>query len=486
MPENQIDTENCTPISNKMIQELWTVFRSETTLQACRQVIVSRLLSGGIAYADERGGELVNEDFYDHVQRHFVPFARDVVDALCVQGFAAFTLDAKSSIPISVPPGVGQYWVRVDPKSYARTLIMEDMRTARVNTRVLFFVENWPIEGCLVSPVASYRRMYGFKSMVEMNVATADFHAARPIIFATSDSSHAFNPHWIYNDPIGMAVDKNPSEYKNQKYDGDNENFQRFPRRVKDGGDNVASNVTWDGYDHRSLIRQRAEAALQHSRILNEANSASEYHEKLAEDLNSGRLHSKDVRIDPSTGLPVFHVSMRDLRMEVKDNVIQMPMDSKILAEVKPSSRTDLVPILEHSTRQACICMGVPPSGLGVGGTHTTLEAAASEGVLKSTLQRFRRSVTRCLLDVYVGLHGKKDNLSVFFPSLLNTNTARSLFMDHILTYEAFCEHFRTVYSIPHKNIVDASQYIGQQEHARPAKRYKEASDADDLKAETI
>lgn len=121
-------------------------------------------------------------------------------------------------------------------------------------------------------------------------------------------------------------------------------------------------------------------------------------------------------------------LSQRDLRIEVRDNVIQMPMDSKILAEVKPTSRHDLVPLLDHSSRQACVCMGVPPSGLGISGTHTALEAAASDGVLKSTLQRFRRAVNRCLLDVYVGLYGKHTNLTVFFPSLLNTTTARVLF----------------------------------------------------------
>lgn len=162
-------------MSSQILRELWTVFRSETTLQAWRQVIVSRMLSGGIAYVDGKGGALVDEEFYEHVQRHFVSFARDVVDALCVQGFVAFTLDAKGNTPIVVPPGAGQYWVRTDPKTYLRTMHMVDAKSTELNARVLFFIENWPVDSLPFSPVASYRRMYGFKSMVELNTAAADF-----------------------------------------------------------------------------------------------------------------------------------------------------------------------------------------------------------------------------------------------------------------------------------------------------------------------
>lgn len=298
-----------------------------------------------------------------------------------------------------------------------------------------------------MSPVASYRRMYGFKSMVELNTATADYHAARPIILTSMNSRHVFDPQWVY-DPTAFPVDKVPKDYMNIDVDKE----RHFTTRLED---DLRIGNRWSQMgDDRSLVRQRAEAVLEHSRLMNEASAASEYHEKLANDLNSGRLKAKDVRIDPYTGLPVFGAMPGQLKEEIRENVLQMPIDARVLAQVTPSSRTDLVPILEHATRQACICMGVPPSGLGVGGTHTALEAAASEGVLKSTLQRFRRSVTRCLLDVYAGLYGKRENLTVFFPSLLNTATAKALFEESILTYEAFCDHICTLYSIPQHNIV--------------------------------
>ena len=189
--------------------------------------------------------------------------------------------------------------------------------------------------------------------------------------------------------------------------------------------------------------------------------------------------------------LTIWYVFARFLEQEsIRENIVQMPLDTKVLAQITPHSRPDLVPILEHATRQACICMGVPPSGLGVGGNHTALEAAASEGVLKSTLQRFRRSVTRCLMDVYVGLYGEKEHLTVFFPSLLNTATAKALFEEQVLTYDAFCEHIRTIYSVPKHNMVPEKDFFKQRPLAPPAPSHKQSSapfvDTDEMKMDKV
>jgi hypothetical protein len=238
------------------LRELWTIFRSETTLQACRNIIVSRLLSGGVSYADSGGGELVDEDFFDHCQRNFVTFARDVIDSVCVQGFAAFTLNAKDNTPNIVPPGAGRYSVHIDPQSYVRSLVMEDSQTAKMNPRVLFVVDNWPTDGIPVSPIASYRRLYGFKSMVEMNTATADYFAARPLVYTTVDSAKAFNPRWIYENAVGTGIDQGFGYSVTQE--GNSRNFLRNAPRP--GGGLVNDAATQE--DTRSVVTRRADAAI--------------------------------------------------------------------------------------------------------------------------------------------------------------------------------------------------------------------------------
>ena len=73
-----------TPVSGDALQELWTVFRTDSTAQACRNVIASRLVGGGIVFSDKNGAH-PDEEFNNHVNKEFVPFLRDILDALMVQ-----------------------------------------------------------------------------------------------------------------------------------------------------------------------------------------------------------------------------------------------------------------------------------------------------------------------------------------------------------------------------------------------------------------
>ena len=43
------------PVSAHSLRELWTVYYTDAVLQACRAVVLSRLLSGGIVFVDASG-----------------------------------------------------------------------------------------------------------------------------------------------------------------------------------------------------------------------------------------------------------------------------------------------------------------------------------------------------------------------------------------------------------------------------------------------
>lgn len=461
----ELDAALLTYLPQGLLRELWVVYRSDPTLQACRAIIQSRLFSGGFTYADNSGKALVDGKFFAHTQQHFVPFARDVADAICVQGFAAFVLDTRNNIPVVVPPGQGRYAVHVHPRSYRRTMVFEDAATATQNARVLFVVENWPVDGWPISPVSAFRRSYGFKAMVEMNTATADYYAARPLVYTSTDSSSAFNPQWVYNQHYSLPVDVAPGQQQGG---------------AAGGSGLVRAGLAANPYaDPRSQVQRRADAAIDYTRRVAKASSAAgEYHARLASDLNSGRLDLHDVRLDPFTGLPVFDVSSARRKEEAARNVVQLPIDSRVLATVTPHSRGDLVPIMEHTARQACVAMGVPPSALGSGG-HTALEAAASEDMLRSTLQRYRKSVTLCLCKAYQGLYGEKENLTVFFPGLMSTNMARTLFGEQILTYDAFRGHIMSIYSVPRDHFrTEEERALAQQDAQQHKKRRIRDGDA--------
>ena len=87
-------------------------------------MIVSRLLSGGISFVDPGSGKVTDAAFTRRVQREFVPFARDVIDHLCVEGFACFMVDTRTGTPHVIPPGVTQFAVKLSGTTLRRSMVM--------------------------------------------------------------------------------------------------------------------------------------------------------------------------------------------------------------------------------------------------------------------------------------------------------------------------------------------------------------------------
>lgn len=90
------------------------LFRSHSTdpiAVACANAVKSRLLGGGIVYAADKGKAQPSEVFVEHVDRHFGSFARDAVDAILVQGFAAYVV-TDEDVPVVIPNGAADVWYR--------------------------------------------------------------------------------------------------------------------------------------------------------------------------------------------------------------------------------------------------------------------------------------------------------------------------------------------------------------------------------------
>ena len=104
------------PVSLSALQELWTIFRTDVTIGAARNVAVSRILAGGVLYTC--GDESPDAAFVAHVRREFTHFAQDVLEALMCQGFACFFVDAARSVPVCVPPLAAAYGVATEQKLF--------------------------------------------------------------------------------------------------------------------------------------------------------------------------------------------------------------------------------------------------------------------------------------------------------------------------------------------------------------------------------
>ena len=275
----QQDEDEVWPISAGALRELWTVFHTDVVIQACRAVIVSRLLSGGLAFVNPTSRKVPDREFTERVQREFVPFARDVVDALLVQGFAAFLVDSRAGIPTVVPPDVCSYAVKMHATTLRRSLLMTRPGASKPDPKALFVVENMPYrDGIPHSPLASYRRTHAFRGMVELNTATADYSAARPMIYTTTDSDKAFDRKYVYRNAMDTAIDARAMVEHLGIDPGLDTTVQDVHKQAYDLMLGINSAVSRTNADHERAMR-----------------TAGDHQAQLAADLNRGRLDPRSV-----------------------------------------------------------------------------------------------------------------------------------------------------------------------------------------------
>lgn len=158
-------------------------------------------------------------------------------------------------------------------------------------SRPTYQVDNFPdARGVPHSPIASYRRTHAFRGMVEVNTSTADYSAARPMVYTSIDSDKAFDRRHVYRNALDAGIDASAIlTHVDNHADCDN-SVRDVHRRANEllTGLNEANEAN-------------------HARSMSRANTQQS---QLVADLNGGRIDPRSVRLDPVTGLPVFDSAM--------------------------------------------------------------------------------------------------------------------------------------------------------------------------------
>lgn len=338
-------------------------------------MVINRLLGGGVAYVDPVGGKVADEEFAKRVHREFVPFVRDVIDNIYVQGFACFVVDARNGTPHVVPPNACQYAVKMSGRNFKRSMTMTRTGKDVPERRAMFVVDNFPdTNGVPHSAMSSFRRTHAFRGMVEVNTSIADYSAARPMIYTSMDSDKAFDRRHVYRNALDASIEASG-----------------LVMGAEPGCDTSVVEVHQRAHD--LLLGLNASNHAAHDRS---SQNAGRQQQQLANDLNHGLLDPRSVRLDPSTGLPVFDSSMLQQPGDAY-NIMPLPIDAKVQATATPHSRPDLVNIIENAATTACVVMGVPGSEIGLStGRRLAVDAELSEGVLQNTLAKFKYICSRC------------------------------------------------------------------------------------------
>lgn len=389
------------------IGNYWTIYKTDPVLMACRTMVLSSVLGQGILFADAKSHRMVDKNFFEHVQRHYVAFARDVIDAVYVQGWAAYTVDKATSVPHCVPPGAGQYRFRLT-KSWKVELGLFGARGADSSSDVperdvFFVVDTIPdLSGAINSAMASYSRSRYFKDLLERQAIVAETLRARPPLYTTMRTSHAFNEADIYRDAgpsLGAAIANSLSEERTRA---------------------------------NMLVRNR---------ILMDTYKSQD---RLVRSLNARAVDTSqpgwEKDVDPMTGLPAFRADASE-DDGTSCPIIPLPADAAVAHAPSAAARTDLVHIQEYVARMGCLVMGVPPYLVGIPQTGAVTALVTTAGdQLRLTSERFRYILTQLLLDVYELLYETREGLTVVFPSMQDSAQMKELFSGGVLTYEAYCD----------------------------------------------
>lgn len=306
-------------VSQDYMKLVHDTYRSNPTIQACREVLYGVLFSGTISITSSSGQEMpIGDDFQEFLQRHWFSFGRDALDHLRMFGFVPYVLrvadDGVNYVPI-VPP-FGAYSVEMDTMAdFRRSLAMKSQITVPTDVPDSdFYVHTWPnMEGVIVSPLMSL-----MPSLVRVETLTnaaieCDVAAARPtIVTQTQRSTAGAAPSTGTQNQRQVAVSTGVAEWFNETM------------------------------NEMAGIRQQENDELLQQRVQN-ARAAAMYHNKLA------------VAAEQKSGQAQSDGSMRN-------SVLSLPAGVELARDVSSQTRQDLNSLHSNLVDSVCSVMGVPNS----------------------------------------------------------------------------------------------------------------------------
>lgn len=407
------------------ITQLWQIFRTDSTIAACTNLLKGRLVGLGMMFLPENAATVPKEWFYEFVTKNYSKFCNDVMEHLIVQGFCAYVLpppphDDQYSCPSVVPFGRGTYCFKYD--RYHRIKLgfwnnsSDDQN--KVDKKVYFIVMSPPdATGRATSSVASAYSIQAFKRQLELNTMFADRILARPPVLTQSKADTTFDD----RDLVGLSA-----------------------RDPEVGAAKERKNLMW-----RNLMT--AETWKQQTQLMQALN-------KNSVDTSSSAWHS---RVDPITGLPIFAT---DDGESYQPSFIPLPHDTTVASMVLPQRPPDLITTQHFVMQHTAMCMGVSPQIL-IGSNNSGMSATSgvvqlSDTTLMMTIMKYRMCITETLLNIYSIVFGNGDSkgVQVVFPAAQRPDVILDLFERGYVTYDHFIVEYCRWYGLPKSAFNDTPQ----------------------------
>ena len=330
-------------LNTSQLIEIQNFSRFEPVYQIARNLIQNTLFSGGIQITSN--GKEAKEDFNDTLQRHWVPFASNLLNQLFIFGFGIYTfrpLKTKDKKPLIVPICVDIDLVKIELRvsrhyeislhGFPKTSFLNMNQEEDKNLNFLIWNQYSPnINGVLRSPITSL--LYSFRNAREM------------MEYAVEMEQMKANPTLITQ----IVPDKNKQDIMAVEMFADSDAYMNT-----------------------------AEA----SYMKNKQNIDDlKIQQNLAKDLNSAH---RNVRIDPLSGKVISKQ-----QKQYEHQIFVLPEGQHMTPVMNPQGRGDLIEWERNRYDIICGIMGVPKSLI----MTESKQSHQGSGVSDISYRMFRRTV---------------------------------------------------------------------------------------------
>ena len=377
--------ENETRVNAEQVASLEQMFRTHPSLVAAANVIRAQLLSGGLML--RRGGQPIEmtPEFKQHIDRKWVPFARDVIDSFLIQGYSVVSYEddddgdvvrdsseesvqgeRRAVVPI-VPP-IGSYGLvfrmvgRMGYKRQYKVYPAAAMRMSEPDEEVHIYVRDDPdANGNINSPVACVANMASFIDTLFDLAVEAEVGRANPIIVTQPPRQTGASS----VNPSDMFFDTESQEMHGNQVRNDN--------------------------------RLSAELLRMQLQLCAEMNQRRTPETGFGAGLDISRRGSTGAKLSPAARAAAASAGSLATRM------FALPKDQEMTSYPLPQARADLGDLIRQGVEQMCAAMGVP-SSLVMEARYAS-QSTSQLALLNSTIQQLAQSVdlvlTQCYLDIY-------------------------------------------------------------------------------------
>ena len=431
-------------VNHDMMIACYELYRSEPVLRMTRDVLFHTLFSRGMIIQNV-DGDCTTEAFSEHVNRHWIPFAKSVFDHVRMFGFCPILKQSiradKEGKKMSIPaiPAFGSYRIeiRLHPSTFQRSLHFFPQQSfpnveGKETRKVSFLVSSMPkSDGTLQS---------------KMVTLLHSFRVSRELY------ENALRVEWLRSHPTLITQDGS----KTQTTDA----------------------VTMDMFADSDAFMDREEAS-----YLKTKERARDWQrqQNIAMTLNGKKAKNKHIRIDPLTGAP--------LRVNHKhaweDSIFSLPEGQVMAPSISTSTRTDLLDMERHRVDMICGIMGVPRN-LVMNQGSSSVGGSANDIAYKMfmrTLDGIKESLCIHMVNTHHFMYGEGCKVDLPFPPLTNIDDLRTILDLGISSREKIGTYMLATLGLPAELLdiqpLPQQERAGEQESAegRPRKKAKREED---------